>query len=151
MAIKSCDRGAERSDQLRCTPWLLTTSSGPASGLAKFGAFLRTRPAFAADFLDERIEIIAAIVIGDLVPRLDVLDRTDLDHVFHEIDFRIGSAGMIDIARPVSAAGAVNGPAAVDLEQVACIELVGDFGRNLAAAVANDELPLLDWDAGEET
>jgi len=127
------------------------TSPGPTPGLAKFGAFLGTRPAFAAKLLDERIEIIAAIVIGDLVPRLDVLDRTDLDDVFDEIDFRIGSARMIDIARPVSAAGAVDGPAAVDLEEIARIELVGDLGRNLSAAVAEDELPLLDWDAGKET
>ena len=149
--LRSGSRGAKRSDQLWCTPGLLMTSSGPTSGFAHLGAFLRTRPAFAAKFLDERIEIIAAIVIGDLVPRLDVLDRSDLDDVLHEIDFRIGSARVIDVTRPVSAAGAVDGPAAVDLEEIACIELVGDFGRNLSAAVAEDELPLLDWDAGEET
>jgi hypothetical protein len=41
---------------------------------------------------------------------------------------------MIDIARPVSAAGTVNGPAAVDLEEIAHIELVGDFGSNLPTA-----------------
>jgi hypothetical protein len=70
-------------------------------------------------------------VIRDLVTGLDVLDRTDLDYVFHEIGFRIRS------------------PARVDLEQVAGIELVGDFGANLP--VANDELPLFDRDAGEET
>jgi len=43
------------------------------------------------------------------------------------------------------------GPACVDLEQVAGIELVGGFGANLPAAVENDELPLFDRDAGEET
>jgi len=90
-------------------------------------------------------------VIGDLVTGLDVFDRADLDHVFDEIDFGVGPAGMVDVAPPVSAAGAVDGPAAVDFEKVASIELVGDFGRNLAAAVANDELSLLDRDAGEET
>ena len=127
------------------------TSSGPTSRFAHLGAFLGTRPAFAANFLDEGIEIIAAIVIGDLVPGLDVLDRTNLDRVFHEINFGIRSARMIDIARPVSAAGAVDGPAAVDLEEIAGIELVGDFGSNLPPAVANDELALPDWDAGEET
>jgi hypothetical protein len=127
------------------------TTSGPTPGFAHLGAFLRTRPAFAANFLDERIEIIATIVIGDLVAGLDVLDRSDLDGVFHEVDFGIRSARMIDIARAVSAAGAVNGPAAVDLEEIACIELVGDFGSNPPPAVANDELTLLDWDAGEET
>lgn len=127
------------------------TSSGPTSGFAHLGAFLGTRPAFAANFLDEGIEIISAIVIGDLVPGLDVLDRTNLDRVFHEINFGVRSARMIDIARPVSAAGAVDGPAAVDFEEIAGIELVGDFGSNLPPAVADDELALPDWDAGEET
>jgi len=57
---------------------------------------------------------------------------------------------MIDVARPVPAVGAVDGPAGVDLEQVAGIELVGGFGAHLPAAVADDELPLLDCDTGEE-
>src|SRR5262249_4856465 len=72
-------------------------------------------------------------------------------HVLHEIGFGIRSARMIDVARAVPAVGAVDGPACVDLEQVAGIELVGDFGANLPAAVANDELSLLDCDTGEET
>src|SRR5262249_3300517 len=80
-----------------------------------------------------------------------VLDRTDLDHMFHEIGFRIRSARMVDVARAVPAVGAVDGPAGVDLEQVAGIELVGGFAANLPAAVTNDELPLLDCDPGEET
>jgi hypothetical protein len=62
--------------------------------------------------------------------------------VFDEINFGVGPAGMVDVARPVSA-GAVDRPAAVDFEKIAGIQLVGDFGRNLPAAVANDELSLL--------
>ena len=38
---------------------------------------------------------------------------------------------MVDVARSVSAVGAVDRPAAVDLEKVAGIELVGDFGRRM--------------------
>jgi hypothetical protein len=78
-------------------------------------------------------------VIRDLVTGLDILHRTDLDRVFDEIGFRIRSARMVDVARAVPV-GAIDGPAGVDLEQVAGIELVGDFGANLPAAVANDEL-----------
>ena len=90
-------------------------------------------------------------MIGDLIPGFDVFDRPDLDHVFDEINFGVGPAGMVDVARPVSAAGAVDRPAGVDFEKIAGIELVGDLGRNLAADVANDELSLLDRDPGEET
>src|SRR5438552_2026965 len=67
------------------------------------------------------------------------------------LGFGMRSAGMIDVARAVPAVGAVDGPARVDLEHVAGIELVGGFAANLPAAVANDELPLLDCDTGEET
>jgi hypothetical protein len=67
-------------------------------------------------------------VIGDLVTGLDVLDRANLDDVFYEIDFRIGPARMIDVARPISAAGAINGPVAVYLKKIAIIDFVGLFG-----------------------
>src|SRR6266436_4624940 len=123
----------------------------PRSLRTNLGAFLGASPALATHGLDEGVEIIAAIVIRDLVTGLDILDRPDLDHVFHEIGFGIRSAGMIDVARAVPAVGAVDGPARVDLEHVAGIELVGGFAANLPAAVANDELPLLDCDTGEET
>ena len=107
--------------------------------------------ALAADCLDESVEIIPAVVVRDLVIRLDVLDCADLDHVLDEIDFRIRPARMIDVARPVPAARTVDRPAVVDLEHVAVIELIGDFGTQFSAAIADDELPFLDGNAGEET
>ncbi len=58
---------------------------------------------------------------------------------------------MIDVARPIPAARTVDRPAVVDLEHVAVIELIGDFGTQFSAAVADDELPFLDGNAGEET
>src|SRR5215470_12008397 len=36
--------------------------------------------ALAADRLEEAVEIVAAVVVGDLVARLDVLDRADDHH-----------------------------------------------------------------------
>jgi hypothetical protein len=103
-------------------------SPAPPSRSAKLGALFSASPALATDRLNERVEIIAAIVIGDLVPRLDVLDGTDLDDVFDEVNFGVGAAGMIDVARPISAAGAINGPAVVDLKKIAIVDFVGLFG-----------------------
>src|SRR5262249_34188184 len=97
---------------------LLRAAAGAGlSGLRErfLGAFLPASPAFATHGLDEGVEIIAAIVIRDLVPWLDILDRTDLDHVLHEIGFGIRSARMVDVTRAIPAVGAVDGPARVDL------------------------------------
>jgi hypothetical protein len=53
---------------------------------------------------------------------------------------------MIDVARAVLSAGAVDGPALVDLEQIASVEIVNRFGADLAAGVPDDELALPDRD-----
>jgi hypothetical protein len=113
--------------------------------------FRRAGHAPAAGGFDEGIEVVAAVVVGDLVARLDVFDRADLDHVLGEIDFRVRPARMVDIARAVLAAGAVDRPARIDLEQIPRIERVGGIGVNLPAGVADDELALPDRDAGEKT
>src|SRR5262249_59777318 len=111
----------------------------PQSPRTDLGAFLGASRALATHALDEGVEIIAAVVIRDLVYWLDILDRTDLDHVLHEIGFGVRSARMVDVTRAVPAARTVDGPAGVDLEQVAGIEFVGGFGTHLSAAVTNDE------------
>src|SRR5262245_52975157 len=144
-------RRPRRLDGLRTLASSRTLGPTPRSPRTDLGAFLGASPALATHGLDEGVEIIAAVVIRDLVPWLDILDRTDLDHVLHKIGFGIRSARMVDVARAVPAARAVDGPAGVDLEQVAGIEFVGGFGTHLSAAVTNDELPLLDCDTGEET
>src|SRR5262249_58252869 len=87
-----------RNDRLRtlgASPRALGPT--PRSLRTDLGAFLGASPALATHGLDEGLEIIAAIVIRDLVPRLAILERTDLDHVFHEIGFGIRPAGMIDV------------------------------------------------------
>jgi hypothetical protein len=113
--------------------------------------FRRAGHAPATGGFDEGIEVVAAVMVGDLGARLDVLDRADLDHVLDEIDFRVRPARMVDIARAVLAAGAVDRPARIDLEQIPRIESVGGIGVNLPAGVADDELALPDRDAGEKT
>src|ERR1700688_4833471 len=51
----------------------------------RLGLLLPAGDAFAAHRLDEAVEIAAAVIVGDLLFRLDVLDRPDLDHMLDEI------------------------------------------------------------------
>jgi hypothetical protein len=63
---------------------------------------------------------------------------------------RVRPAGMVNVAGAILPTGAVDRPARIDLEQVPRIELVGGVGAHLPAGVADDELALLDRDAGEK-
>src|SRR4051812_22175557 len=106
------------------TTGVSTRAPGPTLALALALEGTQLGPLPGAEFalatyrLDESVDIVAAVVIGDLVIGLDVLDRTDLDHVLDEIDFRVGPAGMIDIAGQIAPGGAIDRPAVVDLEQI---------------------------------
>src|SRR5262245_46797062 len=104
----------------------------------------------AAVLLDERIEIVAAVVVGDLVPRVDGLDRADQNLVFLDIRLGVRPAGMVDVAGDVLAARAVDGPAVVDLEQILGVELVRDPVVQLLARVADDEASPADELGGEK-
>lgn len=117
---------------------------------AQLGSLFSAEFALATDCLDKGVDIVAAIVIGDFVTGLDVLDRTDLDHVLHEIDFGVRPAGMIDIAGLIASAGTIDRPAIVDLEQISSVERFGVFSADLLAAIPDNELALLDRGAGEE-
>src|SRR5262245_48302151 len=80
------------------------------------------RPAFralASDRLEKELEILLPVVVGDLVARPDRLDRAQDDLAAHDVGFGVGTAGMIGVAGDVAAAGAVHGPAAVDLVEIA--------------------------------
>jgi hypothetical protein len=69
--------------------------------------------------LDEQLEILLAIVVGDLLARFDRLDGAQ-DHLAPlERALRIRAAGVVCIAADVGAYRAVDGPAIVDLEHVA--------------------------------
>jgi hypothetical protein len=72
--------------------------------------------------------------MGDLVARLDVLDRPDLDDVFDEKGPRVRPARVIDVAAEIAAVGTVDPPGRIELEQIAGVELVSGFGANLLRA-----------------
>src|SRR5438876_850704 len=117
----------------------------PGSALRpQLRSLARTCRALATHGLDEGCEIITAVMIRDFLTGFDVLDCPDPDLMPHEIDFRVRPAGVIDVARLVAAARAVDGPARVDLEQIARIELIGGFGADFPAAVTHDELSFAD-------
>src|SRR6202522_3163643 len=83
-------------------------------------AFLLAGVAFAADWLQIRLEVVGTVIVIDLFSRLDLLDRADHDLALAGIDvgFGVRLAGVIDIARNVLAHRAVDGPAPVEFEQV---------------------------------
>jgi hypothetical protein len=85
---------------------------------ALFRALLLTALAAAAVRLDEGAKIVLAVVIGDFVARMDGPDRRNEDLVLTDVGLGVRLAGVVDIARDIAAAGAVNRPAGVDLEQI---------------------------------
>jgi hypothetical protein len=89
-------------------------------------AFLLAGVAFAADWLQIRLEVVGAVIVVDLFARLDLLDRADHDLALAGVDvgFGVRFAGMIDIARDVLAHRAVDGPASVEFEQVFVLDRV---------------------------
>lgn len=94
--------------------------------------------------LDEGVKVIPPIIVGDLIAGLDILDRCNEDFVLLHVALGVRPARMIDVARNIAAAGAVDRPAAVDLEQIFGPELVGLLGRDQPAGIISDELALLD-------
>ena len=60
-------------------------------------ALLPAFHAFAAARRDHVEEIVAAVIVGDLVAGMDRLDGAQDDLAFDPVRFRIGSAGMVGI------------------------------------------------------
>src|SRR5262249_21292745 len=89
-------------------------------------ALLFTGVALAADRLQVSLEVIGAVIVVDLVARLDVPDGADEDLALARFDvgFRIRLAAMIDVARDVLTHRAVDGPAVAELEQVLVLDVV---------------------------
>src|SRR6267143_7276570 len=92
-------------------------------------ALLLAGRAFAADRLQIGFEIIRAVIVIDLLARLDVLDGADEDLAlaWANVGFRIRLAGVVDIAGEVLAHRAIDGPAVVQLEQIFVLDRVVFF------------------------
>src|SRR5215468_10807733 len=104
----------------------------------------------AAAILDEGIEIVAAIIVGDLVARMDRLDRGNQDLAFLDISLGVRPAGVVDVARDVLAARSIDGPTGVDLEQILGVKLVRDLVGQHAAGIADYEASFADQLGGEK-
>ena len=93
----------------------------------------------AAMRLDEGIEIIAPVVVGDFIPGMDVPDRGNDDLVALDVALGIRPAGMVHIARDVAFVRPIERPAVVDLEQVLCPQRVGIIVGDHATGIVGDE------------
>src|SRR6266540_1031623 len=123
------------------SPAMTMRSFPPVSGAA---LLLPAFAALAALGLDEADEVLLAVVVGDLVARRYFLDGADEDLALDDVGLGVRAARVVDVPRDVAPGRAVDGPALVELEQVAVVELVGDLVRDAPAPILDDEIALVD-------
>ena len=108
---------------------------------ARLGPFVAAFVTFAAAASDHVVEVIGAVVVGDLVARLDVLDGAQEYAVADLVGFGIRPAGMVGVAAEIPASGTIDGPAAIDLIEIAVaarLKLLGHVIGELPAFVLDD-------------
>src|SRR6185437_4024052 len=117
-------------------------------------ALLLAGAGFAADRLQVGLEVIGAVIVVDLLARLDVLDGADenLALARPDVAFRVRLAGMVDVAGDVLADRAVDGPAVGELEQIFVLDLVVFFLLRIQKRpeIADDPGAFLDRFGGEK-
>ncbi len=117
-------------------------------------ALLLAGIALAPDRLEEFLEVFRAVIVVDLFAGLDVLDGAD-EHLavarLH-VGLGVGPAGVVDIARDVAADRTVDGPAAVQFEQVLVLDLVMLFVPRIQQRpeILDDFVAFLDRLGGEQ-
>src|SRR6478735_8579255 len=89
-------------------------------------ALLLAGRAFAADRLQIGFEIVGAVIVIDLLARLDLLDGADEDLALARLNvgFGVRPAGVVDVAGDVLAYRTVDGPAAIEFEQIFVLDRV---------------------------
>src|SRR5882757_1363639 len=126
---------------------------GPRLG-ALFLALLFASRAFAADRLQIGFEVIGAVIVIDLLARLDLLDGADEDLALARLDvgFGVRLAGVVDVAGDVLAHRTVDGPAAAELEQIFVLDRVVFFLLRIQERpkITDNFGALLDRFGGEE-
>src|SRR6185312_2922957 len=131
----------------------LTALACLAQLLRALGPALAAAGALAVRLADDVLEVIDAVIVGEFLARLDGARRVDEDALAADRGVGIRIAGVIEVARDVAAALAVDGPAAVDLEQIAVAARLGLFRRlhvEQRPLVLGDARPLLDRLCREE-
>src|SRR5262245_15638302 len=86
---------------------------------ARLGPLVAAFVTFAPATSDQVVEVIGAVVVGDLVARLDILDSTQEHAVADLIGSGIRPAGMVGVAAEIPASRTIDGPAAIDLIEIA--------------------------------
>src|SRR5262249_35067276 len=93
--------------------------------------------------LDVGVEVILAVVVGDLVAGLDIPDRLDADAAVADHRVGVAAAGMVGGARDGRAGPGVPGPARIHLVPGAIVGgLVALVVRQQRAGVLDDESAL---------
>ena len=118
-----------------------------APSRARIGSFLPTLVAFAAAPCDDIDQIIAAVMVGNLGARSDVLDGPYDGLVPYPVGLCIRPARMICVTSEILSVRSVDRPTAVDLVEVAVapgLKFIGLLRGKLAAFVFDNEGSLLD-------
>src|SRR5712691_1396056 len=107
--------------------------------------------AAAALPLDPFVEIVLAVIVRQLLARLDPAPRKDENAALPVLDLAIGSAGVVDIAGGVRPALAVDRLLAGDLEQILAAAGIFLLQRDPAPGVLDDARALVDRREGIKT
>ena len=99
------------------------------AALALFAPPPAAAAAFAVRAADDVLQVVDAVVVDDFLARLDVAQRADEHAVPDVVSFGVRIAGMVEVARDVAARRAVDGPAAVELVEVAVAARLEDVRR----------------------
>ncbi len=84
------------------------------------GAFHTT----ATEFLDEALEVVFAVVVGDFLSLLDVTLGHDKDATPTVEGLAVGTAGVVGVAGGVVARTAIYVPAGIHIEHIAVVALI---------------------------
>jgi hypothetical protein len=121
---------------------------------ARLGPLVAAFVTFASATSDHVVEVIGAVVVGDLVARLDVLDRTQEHAVADLVGFDVRPAGVVGVAAEIAASRTIDGPAAIDLIEIAVatrLKLLCLVIRQFAALVLDDTGAFADRLGGKQS
>lgn len=93
-------------------------------------------------FTDVFVEILLAVVVGELFTGLDDAAGVHEDFVAFDFDFTVWPAGVVDVPGSVLSCGAVDGFAVAELEEIFPTNTIRFVFRHDIAPVLNDESAL---------
>src|SRR3569833_4155274 len=102
-----------------------TADARPHGGEASARAAARA----LAAVLEIQLHVLVAVIDGDFGARGDIFHRAKHHAASAQHGFRIWIARVVDIAGDIAARRAVDGPAAIDLKQIAVAAVLRLLGR----------------------